>query len=423
MSQKKSPQVGLDDASLDRILTKAGKNSSINDLLKGMTGPDGQWELASESTPRADTRSSHPRGASVTASPISPGSPKYMRQMVKSAQREEGAKRAKKTYQANLDLLLARLEETQKERDTAEDDLKKARTRMKELQAELASWQAKEAIFTAAQDQLRALKDKLVAADAAALSAAEDLAAARIASAKVPGLEKKLQRSQKEVESLKEELRRARDDDRRMSLVQDAGIAVKLQIENAQLKEANAKLERQLLDAQQTGDVLEEKVGALGEAQKEIQSLRDKVSKQRQEFADAKEKVIDLEAALAGSERKATKATDRMKQAAEEHEEVVKALQKELGSATEMQKRKSVELLETSEGTARKLRDLERQLGAKERQCASMATELEDLHAKLDNAAKEQQEASTSTTRSEKRLRAQCNEANDRVAELDQELT
>eukprot|EP01064_Diplonema_japonicum_P010965 TRINITY_DN18209_c0_g1_i2.p1 TRINITY_DN18209_c0_g1~~TRINITY_DN18209_c0_g1_i2.p1 ORF type:complete len:1419 (+),score=352.86 TRINITY_DN18209_c0_g1_i2:281-4537(+) len=101
-------------------------------------------------------------------------------------------KRRKKKHQADLDLLVTKLEAVQKERDIAEEELE----RMKTI---CAQWEDKEAIFLASQDQLKTLREKLRVADSQALTTAEDLAAS---GSKIAALERSLNALQRQTEDL-----------------------------------------------------------------------------------------------------------------------------------------------------------------------------------------------------------------------------
>eukprot|EP00754_Rhynchopus_humris_P024268 Rhum_TRINITY_DN14884_c0_g1::Rhum_TRINITY_DN14884_c0_g1_i1::g.119552::m.119552 len=111
----------------------------------------------------------------VSASPASPRDAWVA--AAAGLQQQEGAKHASKKYKQSLDLLLVKFEEAQKERDAAEAEVKKLKRQNNKLRSDLEQWEEKDEIFTAAQKQLKDFRERLKKADAAALSAAEDLAA------------------------------------------------------------------------------------------------------------------------------------------------------------------------------------------------------------------------------------------------------
>eukprot|EP01064_Diplonema_japonicum_P010964 TRINITY_DN18209_c0_g1_i1.p1 TRINITY_DN18209_c0_g1~~TRINITY_DN18209_c0_g1_i1.p1 ORF type:complete len:116 (+),score=24.53 TRINITY_DN18209_c0_g1_i1:31-378(+) len=109
MSTASGSKKAIDGASLDKLLAKVSGSSDIDASLKKIRSDD--WDLQSN---RIGSESTERHGSPSLKDKRSKSS-RSIRQAVKYVKLEDDAKTAKKKHQADLDLLVTKLEAVQKE--------------------------------------------------------------------------------------------------------------------------------------------------------------------------------------------------------------------------------------------------------------------------------------------------------------------
>eukprot|EP01059_Diplonema_ambulator_P013007 TRINITY_DN2351_c0_g1_i4.p1 TRINITY_DN2351_c0_g1~~TRINITY_DN2351_c0_g1_i4.p1 ORF type:complete len:2545 (+),score=435.40 TRINITY_DN2351_c0_g1_i4:90-7724(+) len=358
MSAASGSKKDLDDENLDRILAKVSGSSDIDASLRKIRSDE--WDRESESTERHGSSVKDKRSKSS----------KSIRQAVKFAKLEDEAKTAKKKHQANLDLLVTRLEAAQKERDAAEEENARLTTLC-------TQWADKEAVFLASQEQLKTLKEKLRLADTQALTTAEDLATTKAQAAEATAKIAELQQMVTDTEQQTTELQKLR------SMLADAQKkTASLEADVQQMGRQQLQLERAALEV----TTLTERKNAMERAA-EIQKEREQ--HMREATGTLKHKVAELEEANAVLNGQ----LEQQKTAATSNNAVFGDLQKQLNDAraeiNELEAQKTAQtsaLLDTEVRLKQAQDDIlshKRDAHEKEGHVAGKLAELKKVHAEV----------------------------------------
>ena len=439
-----------DDAKLQQLLSRAELSSDLTPVLKELQR-DGEWDLGSQRAESVRRPASSTAGTETPVSPMrkskahwqdaarkvmgtsptlaSKSAPtdlgKKLKSVVRDAHQNEGAKRATKQYKANLDLLLVKVEEAQKERDVAEAEMKKMRMKVKDLKGDLAQWEAKDAIFTAAQQQAKQLRDKLKAADAQALSAAEDLAGSRAkcmsAEERVAELEALLAARQssttealRSVEDDAAQLRR--DHKKNISDLEDKIEALETQL--SQMRRDKASLE----------SAMDSKGSRSDEMAAELRSAKEAAAALERLIAEQKDVIKGLEDAAGNDKRQLRDSEDTMARLKREGEALkadITTAERARSQAQEKEVQLQDEILtlrKDATGLRDDLKEKEADQKAAERDMKQQQLGREDEQRELERKLRQLQDSDAHQKDIEKKLRQQLEESEADQRQLERKL-